>query len=84
MAQFSTRVWLALVIGCAPDDLSIVERSADGRFTSFARNGRPYGQVHLTQPQDQFPWSQARHALIAAWEGGTAHRLLLDDDEVRW
>ena len=84
MAPFSTRVWLALVIGCAPEDLSIIERSTDERFTSFALHGRPHGQVHLTEPQGQFPWSQARQALIAAWTGGTAHRLLLDDDEVTW
>jgi hypothetical protein len=84
VVTFSIRAWLASQIRCWPEDLSILERSADGALISFGRDGEFFGQVHLTQPHRQVPSLQTRRVLIASWIDGSAQHVLRDDSEVVW
>ena len=84
MTLFSLRTWLASQIGCQPDKLSILERSPDGVFTAFARNGHFFGQARLARLHHTIPSLGRRRALIASWVGGRGQRVLRLDEEVVW
>ena len=82
MASFSVRAWLAEQIGCAPDDLSIVDATPDERTILFALDGEPYGEVHVLGGDDGDPASQG---IAAAWvPGESANAVIPPGAEITW
>lgn len=63
------REWLALQIGCAARELSVIEHSDESFDVVFSRNGERYGQAYLLAPNVPGGWHGST-ALIAIWKPG--------------
>jgi hypothetical protein len=80
MQQFSVRIWLADQIGCAPDNLTIVDAAPDNRTILFALDGEPVGQVHVLDPG-----SDGEAGVVAAWApDGSSNATIPRGVDVAW
>lgn len=67
--QVLVRDWLALQIGCAANELSVIERRDRAFDVVFARNGERYGEAYVLAPQVPGGWDGSI-ALIGVWKPG--------------